>query len=106
MFPVVLHKLHKGFNLAVSASLLQGHMEVTGGRVEPRQSIFSGACSGPRQAAGQRQFGVVVFLAGGFAAFQAISEQLPLSADDFFFPFPFSSPSLLSTASLKLSASP
>lgn len=65
--------------------------------------MFSGTRCGTRQTAGQRQLGAVVFLAGAFAAFLAVSEQLPLSAADFF--FFFSSPSLLSTASLKLPAS-
>lgn len=63
---------------------------VTEGRGEPGQSIFSRACSGTRQTAGQRQLSAVVFLTGVFAAFQAVSEQLPLSADDswVFPPFP------------------
>lgn len=47
--------------------------------------MFSGTCCGTRQTAGQRQLGAVVFLAGVFAAFLAVSEQLPLSAADFFF---------------------
>lgn len=66
-------------------------------------SVGHAVVLGKQQATKQRQLGAVVFLAGVFAAFIAVSEQLPLSADDFF--FFFSSPSLLSTASLKLPAS-
>lgn len=63
--------------------------------------MFSGTCSGTRQAAAQRQSGAVAFLAGIFAAFLAVSEQMPSSADFFFLSFL----SVLSTASLKLPAS-
>lgn len=63
--------------------------------------MFSGTCSGTRQAAAQRQSGAVAFLAGIFAAFLAVSEQMPSSVDFFFLSFL----SVLSTASLKLPAS-
>lgn len=49
--------------------------------------MFSGTCSGTRQTGSQRQLGAVVFLADVFAAFPAVSDQLPLSTDDFFFFF-------------------
>lgn len=48
-------------------------------------SVGHAVVLGKQQATKQRQLGAVVFLAGVFAAFIAVSEQLPLSADDFFF---------------------
>lgn len=102
MFPVILHKLHRVLSWQCLLVSFRVVWSVTEGRGEPGQSMFSGTCSGTRQTAGQRQLGTVVFLAGVLAAFLAVSEQLPLPAADVIF---FSSHSLLSMASLKLSAS-
>lgn len=97
MFPVILHKLHRVLSWQCLLVSFRVTGSVTEGRGEPGQSTFSGTCSGTRQTAGQRQLGTVMFLAGVFAAFLAVSEQLPLSAAGlvlvvgfvgFFFSFP------------------
>lgn len=88
MFPVILHKLHRVLTWLCLLVSFRVIWSVTEGRREPDESMFSGTCSGTRQTAGQRQLGAVVFLAGVFAAFIAVSEQLPLSAADIFFSFP------------------
>lgn len=97
MFPVILHKLHKVLTWQHLLVFFRVIWSVTEGREEPGQSMFSGTCSGTRQAAAQRQSGAVAFLAGIFAAFLAVSEQMPSSAAGFclvFFVLPLSCPRL------------
>lgn len=52
--------------------------------------MFNGLRCVSGKSAGRRQLDAVVFLADVFAAFLAVSEQLPVSADDSFFSFSFS----------------
>lgn len=87
-FPVILHVLHKVLTWHCLLVFFRVIWSVTEGRGEPVQNMFSGTCSGTRQAAAQRQSGAVAFLAGIFAAFLGVSEQMPSSVDFFFFVLP------------------
>lgn len=97
----MLHKLYRVLTWQCLLVSFRVIWCVTEGRGKQGQSMFSGTCSGVWQRVGQRQLGAVAFLAGLFAAFLAVLEQLPLSAAGIFFLLP----PTLSMASLKLPAS-